>query len=596
MRDSTPKKRIILMGNPNVGKSVIFHRLTGVHIIASNYPGTTVNYTRGLLKFPSDIGAPGPALFRAGERVEVIDAPGTYTLEPTSRAEEAAVEILKSGDLVINIIDATNLERNLYLTLQLLEKNIPVVVALNLWDETDHLGIKIDPQRLKKFLRVPVVTTVAVTGEGIRQLVEELPQARPGSRHPSTEDERWREIGRIVSSSQVLTHHHHTFLQRLSDISVQPLTGLALAAAVIFAAFKIIRFIGEAIIGYAAEPLFENYYAPLLYKLSALLGPGSLLHTILVGKLIDGEIDFIQSFGVLSTGLFVPLGMVLPYVFSFYLVLSFLEDFGYLPRLAVLLDNLMHRVGLHGYAIIPTLLGLGCNVPAIMGTRILESRRERFIAATLISIGVPCAALQAMIFGLVGERGGRYVAIVYLTLFLVWLILGLILNRFTKGYSPELIIEIPRYRFPPFKPFIKKVGMRISGFLREALPVILLGVLAVNLLYSLGLFDFLAKLTAPVMTHLLGLPRQSVQQSTIALLIGFLRKDMAVGMLGAIHPPLSAEELVVASAVLAMFFPCIATFTVLWKELGLKDMLKATAIMLVVSLLAGTLLNHVLRL
>ena len=596
MKNNSKKKRIVLMGNPNVGKSVIFHRLTGVHIIASNYPGTTVSYTQGFFKFPSDIDTPPRALFSAGERVEVIDAPGTYTLEPTSRAEEVAVEILDSSDLVINVIDSTNLERNLYLTLQLLEKNIPVVTALNLWDETAHLGIKIDPHRLEELLRVPVVTTVAVTGEGIRQLVEELPRGLPGKRRPASEDDRWRQIGRIVSSVQVLSHHHHTFLQRLSDISVQPLSGLTLAAAVIFVAFKIIRFIGESLIGYLAEPIFENYYSPLLYKLSALLEPGSILHTILVGKLVNGEIDYIQSFGVLSTGLFVPLGMVLPYVFSFYLVLSFLEDFGYLPRLAVLLDNLMHRVGLHGYAIIPTLLGLGCNVPAIMGTRILESRRERFIAATLISIGVPCAALQAMIFGLVGQMGGQYVAIVYLTLFLVWLFLGFILNRFSKGYSPELIIEIPNYRFPALKPFARKVGARISGFLREALPIILLGVLVVNLLYSLGLFNFLAKLATPVMTGLLGLPRQSVEQSTIALLVGFLRKDMAVGMLGAINPPLSAEQLVVASTVLAMFFPCIATFTVLWKELGLKDMLKATGIMLAVSLLAGTLLNHILRL
>lgn len=583
------RKRIVLIGNPNVGKSVIFSRLTGVHVIASNYPGTTVSYTRGPFTFPSGITSPLPENFLVGETIDIVDTPGTYTLQFTSRAEEVAAEILESGDILINAVDATNLERNLYLTLQLLEKNSPTIVALNFWDETKHLGIKIDPEKLEELLGVPVVTTVGVTGEGIRHLVERLCEAKPGNHPRRSNEERWQKIGTIISQCQALTHHHHTFLQRLSDISVQPLTGGIMAAVVIPAAFLIIRFIGEEIITYAAEPLFEKLYLPLLYHLSGFLGPGSFLHDILVGELIGGRIDFLRSFGVLTTGLFVPLAMVLPYVFSFYLVLSFLEDFGYLPRLAVLLDNLLHRVGLHGYAIIPILLGLGCNVPAILATRILESRRERFIAATLISIGVPCAALQAMIFGLVGARGGQYVLVVYLTLFLTWMLLGLILNRFTAGYSPELIIEIPRYHLPALGPFLKKVGARISGFTREALPVILAGVLAINLLCAVGAFDFLAELTSPVLKYLLGLPKESIA----ALLIGFLRKDMAVAMLGGLD--LTIKQLVVACTVLAMFFPCIVTFSVLFKELGVKDMLKASAIMFIVSLAVGTILNLIIR-
>jgi ferrous iron transport protein B len=455
------KKRIILVGNPNVGKSVIFHRLTGTRVITANYPGTTVAYTQGNLTYPSAAGTSPPLLFQPGERIEVIDAPGTYTLESTCRAEEVTVEILRSADLVVNVVDATNIERNLYLTFQLLEGGCPLVVVLNLWDETAHLGIEIDAARLEAELGVPVVSTVAVTGEGIRQLVERLQEARPGKFRSGSSEDRWREIGRIVSACQILHHHHHTFLQRLSDFSVQPLTGIPLAALVIIASFKFIRLLGESIIDYAADPLFQKLYAPLLYRLSDFLRPWAFLHDFVVGRLIGGRIDFVQSFGILSTGLYIELAMVLPYVISFYLILSFMEDFGYLPRLAVLLDNLMHRMGLHGYAIIPNLLGLGCNVPGILATRILESRRERFIAATLISIAVPCAALQAMIFGLVGKRGGQYVAAIYLTLFLIWLLLGLILNRFAAGYSPELIIEIPLYRMPPLGAFFKKVGMRI---------------------------------------------------------------------------------------------------------------------------------------
>ena len=571
-----------------MGKSVLFYRLTGVHVIASNYPGTTVGYTKGYLTFPSDIPVLPESRFHPGERIEVIDAPGVYSLDPSSRAEEVAVDILKSADLVISVIDATNLERNLCLTLQILESGVPTIVALNLWDETEHLGIHIDPGKLEEKLEVPVVPTVGVTGEGIRRLVERLNDAHPDSHSTRSREERWSEMGRIVPSCQYLTHHHHTFLQRLSDLSVQPFIGLLLAVIILGISFIVIRFIGESLIGYIADPLFDGLYTPLLMKLSGILGPGSMLHQILIGQLIEGQIDFIQSFGVLTTGLYVPLGMVLPYVFSFYLVLSFLEDFGYLPRLAVLLDSLFHRVGLHGYAIIPTLLGLGCNVPAVMGTRILESRRERFIAATLISIGVPCAALQAMIFGLVGQRGGRYVAEVYLTLFLVWLILGFIMSRTVKGYSPELIIEIPHYRFPPLGPFLKKLRVRVSGFLREALPVIMIGVLVVNILYVLHVFNFLADLTAPVVTRLWGLPKEAI----VPILIGFLRKDVSVGMLAPLQ--LTSKQLVVACTVLSMFFPCIATFTILLKELGFKDMLKSAAIMIVVAIMTGTILNLVL--
>jgi len=226
------------------------------------------------------------------------------------------------------------------------------------------------------------------------------------------------------SGVQVIGHRHHTWLDRLEEASIRPITGIPIMLVVIYLVFTFVRVVGEGLITYVCQPLFEHLYAPLLDRVSALLGSGGIIHDVLIGKLIAGSIDFELSFGLLSTGLFVPLASVLPYVFSFYLALGFLEDFGYLPRLAILSDNFMHRLGLHGYAIIPSVLGLGCNVPGILATRILESKRERFIAATIMAIGVPCAALQAMILGLVGERGIQYVAIVYGTLFLVWFLLG----------------------------------------------------------------------------------------------------------------------------------------------------------------------------
>jgi len=268
--------------------------------------------------------------------------------------------------------------------------------------------------------------------------------------------------------------------------------------------------------------------------------------------------------------------------------LGILEDTGYLPRLAVLMDTIMHRLGLHGYAIIPNLLGLGCNVPAILATRILESKRERFIAATLISIAVPCAALQAMIFGLVGARGIGYVAIVYGTLFIVWIILGLILNHTVKGFSPELLIEIPPYRLPPWRTVLQKLWIRTYGFLAEAIPIILGAILVINVLYILGVFDAIANFTAPVVTGLLGLPKEAVT----ALVIGFLRKDVALGMLAPLA--LSSGQLVVGSVVLAMLFPCIATFVVMFRELGWLNMLKAVGVMIVAALVTGGILNLIL--
>jgi ferrous iron transport protein B len=327
-----------------------------------------------------------------------------------------------------------------------------------------------------------------------------------------------------------------------------------------------------------------------MLKLSGVLGHGGFLHDLVIGHLVEGQIDYGQSFGLLTTGLFVPLASVLPYVLAFYMVLSFLEDFGYLPRLAVMVDTLMHKVGLHGLAIVPVLLGLGCNVPGLLSTRILETRREKFIASTLLSIAVPCAALQAMIVGLLAgrENGMKALAIVYGTLFAVFVILGLIFNRFLKGQSPEIFMEIPPYRVPYLQSLLKKIWIRMKWFLKEAIPFVLLGVLIVNLLYTFGVIQFIGKIAAPVVTHVLGLPGEAVG----ALIIGFLRKDVAVGML--IPLGLTVKQLIIASVVLAMYFPCFAAFTTLVKELGLADTLKSAAIMVVSTLIVGGFLNLVM--
>ena len=496
--------------------------------------------------------------------------------------------MLDTGDIVINVVNAINLERSLFLTLQLLERGIPMVVALNLWDDTKHRGIDINLDKLREFLGVPVIPTVAISGEGVKELVDNISKAASPAIPARSRDERWSFIGNIIDHVQHIDHRHHTWLESLQDASVRPLTGGIIAVSVLVGAFLVIRLIGESLIGYLLDPFFNKLWAPVVLLLSKLMGGSGFLHNIIIGNITGEEVNFVESFGLLTSGLYVSFAMVLPYIFSFYLVLGLVEDIGYLPRLAILMDTIMHWLGLHGYAIIPNLLGLGCNVPAILATRILESKRERFIASTLVSIAVPCAALQAMIFGLVGQRGWYYVVIVYGTLFLVWIILGIILHHLVKGFTPELLIEIPPYRFPPWRIMVQKMWMRVYGFLAEAIPIILGAIVVINIFYSFGVFDTIANFTAPVVTGLLGLPKEAV----ISLIIGILRKDVALGMLAPLA--LSAKQLVIASVVLAMFFPCVATFLVFLKELGVINMFKSAGLMITAALITGGILNLIL--
>ncbi len=576
---SSVKKQVLLIGNPNVGKSVIFTRLTGVGVIASNYPGTTVEYHLGIMG-------------TGDKRMKIIDVPGTYSLDPTSPAEQVAIDLLnkaidQGNSVVVNVIDATNLERNLNLTLQLLKMNIPVIIALNLWDETKHIGISIDVAKLERILGVTVIPTVAVTGQGINSLVNSVNRAVKG-KLDFDDQERWHEIGKIVEKVQVIKHRHHTFFERIGDLTIHPITGIPIAIAVLFLLFLAIRFIGEGLINHISTPLFERVWAPVMLELSSLLGHNSFLHKILIGRLYEGNIDFVQSFGMLTTGLYVPIGAVLPYIIAFYLMLSFMEDSGYLPRLAVLLDKTMHIVGLHGMAIIPMFLACGCNVPGILATRVLETKRERFIAATLMSISIPCIAQMAMIFALLGKYGPRALFPVFITLAIIWLIAGNIMKKLVKGESPEIFTEIPQYRFPHIETLIKKVWIRIRWFLSEALPYVLLGVLIVNLLYAFGIIDFLGEITAPLLKPLLGLPIDAIG----VLLLGFLRKDLAVGML--LPLGLSMKQLIISCVVLTMYFPCVATFAVLLKELGILDTVKAMLIMIISALVVGIILNTIL--
>lgn len=568
-------RKLLLLGNPNVGKSVVFSRLTGTKVIASNYPGTTVGYTIG-------------ELITHEETFEVIDVPGTYCLEPTCKAEEVATEMISEGDIIINVIDSTNLERNLHLTLELMESDKPMIVALNMYDEVKHHGIEIDVERLEELLGVPVVTTCGISGEGIKTLIERIPDAAVPPQGTEKTD-KWLRVGEIIGEVQKITHHHHTLLERLADVSMHPWTGIPFAAFVGFACFWVIRSIGESLIHYVFDPFFYGLYSPLIMKLSAVLGEESFIHHLLIGHLTGGELDFAQSMGLLTTGLYVPIAMVLPYVFAFYLVLSIMEDTGYLPRLGVLMDTFMHRLGLHGLTIIPMLLGFGCNVPGVLSTRIFETRKQRFVSAVLTAICIPCMAQTAMVFGLLGKYGARGLVPVFGTLALLWLGLALFFKAFARGETPEIFLEIPPYRIPSGRAVYQKMRLRMKQFILEAEVYVLLGVFIINILYTLNIIQVIGDFLSPVLSTVFGLPGEA----SGALLIGFLRKDVAVGML--VPLDLTMKQLIVASVVLVTYFPCVASFIVLLKEFGVRYMILAMLMMIFVSLLAGGLLNLILH-
>jgi len=560
------------MGNPNVGKSVIFSRLTGIEVVSANYPGTTIEYTEGRMKL--------------GEKMAtLIDPPGVYSLDPTSKVEEVTGQILEQGaDVVVNVIDSTNLERNLNLTLQILERGLPTVVALNLWDVATRKGIEIDTAVLSEELGVDVIPTVAVSGQGIYDLVEGIGKAKtPQAVQFESSDQRWARIGEIAEKSQKVLHRHPSLFDRLEDISLKPLTGIPIALLLLYLSFSLVIEVGETLQLKVTDPIFIAYSNFITDLVQGYIS-SELLREILVGS----SPELLKSFGILTTGLYIPLGIVLPFLIPFYLLLGILEDIGYLPRLSVILDAFMHRIGLHGAAILPCVLGMGCSVPAVLSVRILESAKQRYLAATLMTMAIPCASQSAMIFGILAPYGLKYIFIVYATLFLSFVITGYLLHRFIGGESPEIFLEIPPYRMPNLQALLKKTFIRVREFLKEAVPYIGLGMIIMNFFYLTGLMHLIGEELKPVVSGLLGLP----SDAATALIIGFLRKDVGIGMFAPLD--MTPVQYVVAAVVLAMYMPCVATFMVMLKELGVSGTAKSVALRLVAALLVGTALNLIL--
>ena len=574
---SSQQHTFLLAGNPNVGKSLLFSRLTGIGILSSNFPGTTVGLNHGT------------AVFNA-EPYNIIDIPGLYHLEEKWVIEGKKRDLFAelSYDFIVCVADATHLERNLYFTLEVIKLGKPVILLLNKFDEAQRKGIDIDVRALSKLLGIPVIAVVATTGEGLKRLEVTISKLSEKSfevqksplQIPAKPEDKWHLIGRIVRRVQKIHHKHASFTEKLQALATTPVTGLPIALVVLVMSFWLIMRLGEGLIG-LMEPLYEGYYFPFLQKIFAFM-EGKPLYWFLVGD--GGE----KYFGLLSDGLKIALIDVMPFVLVFYSLLGFLGDLGYLPRLAILLDRILYRIGLHGYGAIPIMLGFGCKVPAVMGVRVLETRRERVIALALILVLAPCISQTAIILSMLSPYGLKYLLIVFGTLVINGILAGTILNKMLKGDTPEIFMEIPSWSIPRIRPLLRKIWLRMKEYFCDALPLILAGVLFVDLMEWAGITGWLTRIFRYPVEYLLHLPAEV----TPVLLLGFLRKDISIALLEPFN--LLPQQLSVACVFMAMYLPCMATFFVMLRENGLKDSLRIVTLTLTLALISATILRYIL--
>jgi ferrous iron transport protein B len=651
---------LALAGNPNVGKSSVFNRLTGMGVETANYPGKTVELQLATTEY-------------RGRQIGVMDLPGTYALGSTSEDQWVARQALLDSrpQVVLAVIDATRLERNLYLLLQLLDLGAPVVGALNLVDEAWRQGLRIDELRLGRLLGVPVVATVATTGQGLDRLVEvavreaesaaihgsqprygkdveeavaavadrlvkdgvELPWSLPSRAvallllEEDDETVAWARtlpegevlLAAVQAAAAVIVEHHdepapvriarerhglageiaarvktrvHTpsvVQDRFWRLTTSPATGYPLMALVLATVFVTLFWVGD-LLSTALSGAWEALASPVIRAaVTAVLGDGVAGRSLLWG--VDGGVNAALSVGI-------------PYVFTFYLMLAVLEDTGYLNAVAFLTDPFMHRLGLHGRAVLPLVAGAGCNVPAIMATRVLGTTRERILAGTLVCL-TPCSARTAVIAGAVAHYVGWSAALgVYAVSAAIAFGAGWGLNRVVPGRSSGLVMEMFPFRAPCLRLMLRRTWQRFRDFVWVATPVVLAGSLVLGVVYETGLVWHVARPLAPLVEGWLGLPAVA----GLTLIFAVLRKELALQLLvtlaivqhGAQAADLlsfmSREQLVTYALVNTLYIPCVATVAVLARELGWTRALLISGFTVALALLAGGLASRVLTL
>ncbi|NMA55454.1 MAG: ferrous iron transporter B [Firmicutes bacterium] len=562
--------KILLMGNPNVGKSVVFSALTGINVMTANYPGTTVSFSQGSMEL-------------AGQKVDIIDVPGTYALDTGNPAERIANEFLAGyGDVVLLILDATNLERNLYLAFQILEKKLPVVIALNLMDVAQKRGLIIDVEALAEELGVPVIPTQAIYGRGIPELKAKLRENLLLKQSISAREfgpDYWHQAERIAS--RVVSHRHRrlTLSERLDKWMLQPGPGSLIAAFILLITFGIVVGIGMGLRKFILKPLFFFLIEPAIRSGVTALVPAGIVQNVLIGE-----------YGFLIKSIEWPLTLVFPYVLSFYVLLGLLEDSGYMPRLATLMDTVFRRLGLQGTNIIPFLLGYGCAVPAILSTRAVGERRERIVVSTLIAIGIPCISQTGAFISLLGERSVLLIIALYAIALITMYAVGLVLNRFSVLPDRPLILELPPLLLPNAEIIAKKTLVRLRHFAQDALIPLTGAVAFTAILYETGGLAYVAKLFQPLVVGWLGLPAEA----SIGLIMGIVRRELAV--LPLIEMNLTLSQLFVGSVVALFYLPCVGAFGVLASEFGLKVALAIGLFTIGLAFFIGGLFNHLFQL
>lgn len=642
---------LALAGNANVGKSVLFNALTGMNQTIGNWPGKTVELAQGSF------------LFR-GRRVRIIDLPGIYSLSAYSQEELVTRDFLASGiaDAIINVVDSTVLERNLYLTLQLRELGVPMVVALNFSDVAAREGLEIDTSVLSAALGVPVVKTAATAGKGLEELVAVALTCSVG--RPAPAPPYGREVESAIAEvegalararASAPSSHADSLESRLTGlhsrfIAIKLLEGdpvltdaLAAFPEVVETARAAARRL-EIVHGHDASGVVaaERYAvaaqiarsaitcrsssrqdtsdiidAVLLHKvggwialvavLFAMFGAIFVLGNWLSGLLEDAFAGLQGHFLALSLppaladflwrglieGILAGISIALPYLVPFYVVLSVLENTGYLARMAFLTDVVMHRLGLHGKAFIPMFLGYGCTVPAVLGTRVLERDRDRLITGILATL-VPCSARTVVILGLVGAFVGVGPALLlYIVDLAIVLLAGRLLNRYLPGENLGLIMEMPRLRLPAWHVSLRQTLFRLKDFVVFAFPVIVAGSIVLWFFDWMGWLVPIGNALAPFTVYVLGLPPLAV----VVLLFGILRKELALIMLAALMGTsdfgsvLTAQQMVVFALILLLYIPCVSTIAVLRKEFGSKTTLLVVLGEVALALILGALLN-----
>ena len=648
--DALPTERVILLvGNPNVGKSVLFSKLTGKFVIISNYPGTTVEITRGTAVI-------------GGETFTVVDSPGVNEL--AARTEDARVtcDVLRDhpNATLVQVADAKNLRRALLLTMQLAELNRPMMLVLNMMDELDKIGGHIDVRKLTELLGIPVVPTIAIARTGIHLLEKSLGEVAVPTRLvaslktqgppaataslPCQEEDYQQNIERLARVNEIVAQIYSrvrprrpSFAQRLGWWATQPLRGTLLLALVLYFTFWFVGLLGAGtFVDFFENAVFGRYISPVAirlvdaalpfphhhqykaseYKLAIPLMPhrgielfASTQQVLSPAYTVEPEAApgtwsrvmrfihdfFVGEYGVFTMALSYGFAIVLPIVTTFFLLFSVLEDSGYLSRLAVMVNRVFRAMGLNGKAVLPMVLGLGCDTMATMTTRILETRKERVITTLLLALAVPCSAQLGVLMAMMARVSWGAAAFWVVLMIAIAFVVGWLAAKLHGGASSDFILELPPMRRPQIGNVFIKTLARLEWYLKEVIPLFVLGTAILFLFDKLNLLEKITRLGEPLVIGWLGLPRETAN----AFLIGFLRRDYgAVYLLNAAtgpNPTLSAHQVLVSMVTITLFMPCIATLFMIARELGKKTAAAITVFVFVFAFVAGGLVNHLGR-